>query len=322
MTYRISGTYNPSGRNGPVRATLLAMLALLFGLATPQPSTAAEGQPTVYATTYPVAWMVETLTDGQVTVLAPPNDADLGHWSPTAEDVLTMQQADLILMIGNGYEGWRMTVSLPDRKIHDLSSVFPHDALIRRQGVTHRHGPQGQHSHSGLVGHMWLNPVMASTLAGEVANALIGAGLADHAALASRQAALATQLAELDAGFQAATDPLRGTTVLASHPVYPYFAQHYGFGLNSLHLEPETPLSEGDLAQLATAIDTTSATVMLWEGPPADNAARLLAEKGVAVVIVPSLESPPEQGDYLTGLQTGLDHLRAWQAAQPHKQAD
>jgi len=80
------------------------------------------------------------------------------YWRPTVEQIIAMQEADLIVVNGAGYEGWLKGVSLPASRLVD-STAEARDRLIAIDStVTHSHGTEGEHEHTGTAFTTWLDP--------------------------------------------------------------------------------------------------------------------------------------------------------------------
>ena len=73
---------------------------------------------------YPIKFFAETIASQQAKVGLPmPGDIDPAFWSPTTDDVIALQKADLILLNGANYAKWRSKVSLPLSKLHRFHHV-------------------------------------------------------------------------------------------------------------------------------------------------------------------------------------------------------
>ena len=108
-----------------------------------------ESGPLVVAVVnYPLAYMAERIGGEHVEVrFSVPADVDPAFWQPTAEDILAMQAADVILCNGAGYANWMSTATLPTSRVVDTSAAFSGRLIARTDLVTHTHGPDGDHAH-------------------------------------------------------------------------------------------------------------------------------------------------------------------------------
>ena len=149
-------------------ACLAGITLLLAGL-----PLLAEGKLVVYTVNYPLQYFAERIAAGHAEVILPaPAGVDPAFWQPDAATVLAYQQADLVLLNGAGYAKWLSRVSLPRRKQVDTSAAFRDRYLRVSQDVTHSHGREGDHSHSGVAFTTWLDFSLAAEQARAVAAAL------------------------------------------------------------------------------------------------------------------------------------------------------
>ena len=113
---------------------------------------ASSGPLLVYAVNHPLACMAERIGGEAVQVEFPaPADEDPAYWSPAPEVVLRYQEADLILCNGAGYAGWLERASLPASRTVDTSAAVAERLIGLEEAVTHAHGPEGEHSHTGTA---------------------------------------------------------------------------------------------------------------------------------------------------------------------------
>jgi len=121
-----------------------------------------------------------------------------------------MQEADLVVVNGAGYEGWLEDVSLPTSRLVD-STAQARDRLIAIVSTeTHSHGLEGEHEHTGTAFTTWLDPTVLIAQARAVGEAFerewpehaalfadrLAALVADHEHLRSDMAALRGELHE------------------------------------------------------------------------------------------------------------------------------
>ena len=127
----------------------------------------------VYSSNYPLHYFSERIGgDFIYAKYIIPNTIDPAFWQPTAEDIQTLQQADIILLNGAGYEKWLANVSLPRRKLVNTSKAFQSDYLMVKQTTVHNHGYDGEHSHQGTAFTTWMDLTQAIQQAQDIYSAL------------------------------------------------------------------------------------------------------------------------------------------------------
>jgi zinc transport system substrate-binding protein len=231
---------------------------------------------------------------------------------PDTETIAAYHAADLILINGADSAKCTTKVSLPRSRLVDSSRAF-RDAYIRAAGtITHSHGPGGEHDHGGLAFTTWLDLSQATQQAEAIAQALIRKRPNARAQIECHLDSLSAGLLALDERMAeiVRTDPER--PLLASHPVYQYFARRYGLNLRSVMWEPEELPNEGQWAELERILKDHPARWMLWEGEPAQAIAKRLRALGIDSLVLDPCGNRPAEGDLLTVMTdnaTNLDRI-------------
>lgn len=276
----------------------------------------------VIATNLPLALFAGTIGGDAVRVEMPvPAELDPADWSPSAEAVLAMQGADLILCNGAGYEKWLATAALPHSRTLDTSGPIASSLITLPEAVTHSHGPGGAHTHSGTATGIWLDFDLAAKQAEAVGARLEAMRPADAPAMRQRTQALVARLQALAQRSAAVGAVFAGAPVIASHPVYDYLARRAGLSLRSVHWEPGDEPSADDWQAFDTLRASHPARVMLWEGEPTTGARDQLAQRGITVVVfAPGPNAPADQRTldaWCAQMEASLAALQAAAAAAP-----
>lgn len=286
-----------------------AALAAAFLAAVVSPSANAAEPMSIYTVNYPLAYLAERLAGEAAVVSFPaPADRDPAFWKPSIAEIGAYQQADLIVLNGAGYAQWTTKTSLPRRALLDAAAGFS-DAFIETETITHSHGADGEHSHTGVATHLWLDLSLAERQAAAIADRLqrLRPDAAD--AVAARLTALAADLRALDAAFRALGQAYAETPLLASHPRYQYFARRYGFDVESVEWAPSETPTDAQWAALDAILETHPAEIMIWEAAPLVDVEAALRERGVRVAVVETVANRPAEGDFLGALRRNLDAL-------------
>ena len=271
-----------------------------------------DAQPTVLTTFYPTQYFAQRIAQDAARVVCPiPDEADPSTWMPSAAVIQSYQRADLIVVNGANFESWIDKVTLPPSKIIETSKPFEASWVRYENAVVHRHGPGGDHSHEGIDGHTWLDPINAMAQAREIEQGL-AARWPDRAdVFANGFASLRRDLEKLDGRLRAFAAAWDGRAFTASHPAYNYLAKRYGLAIANLDLDPSRLPDEATLETAQAVAARYGAKHLLWEAWPAPEVA--LAMEGAGLKNVPFIpcETPPEVGDYLTAMRQNLDRLEA-----------
>lgn len=274
--------------------------------------------PVIYTTFYPTTYMTSRLIGPGATVVCPvPSDADPALWRPGRDSIAAYQNADVIIINGAAFEKWVAMASLPDAKILDSSAPL-RGSFIRYQTVTHSHGPGGAHTHSGLDGHTWLDPINAIAQADEIARGLTSRWPARADDIQRNLEALHRDLKDLDRRLQLLAPQLSRAVIFASHPAYNYIDRRYAWNVHNITVDTEAPPDDKTLASIRHAVSTRGADttrVMLWEEEPAAAVATLLREHfGIRSVVFSPCEMLPESptratDDFLSVMTANIDRL-------------
>ncbi len=270
------------------------------------------GAPVVYVSNYPLEYFANRIGGGVVSVKFPMTTAtDPAFWRPDAAVVIAIQTADLILLNGATYEKLIDLVTLPSANVVNTSAGFVDRYLTVASAVTHTHGPEGEHSHEGTAFTTWLDPTLAILHAEAVTYALSERWPNSASAFQDNLATLREDLDRLDGDLGDATAALRDVPLLASHPIYQYFAAHYGLDIEAVTWEPDEMPSEREWNALRDLLRRHPARLMLWEAAPAAAIAARLAEMGVGTLVFGQYGNRPDVGDYLDAMNANAERLGA-----------
>lgn len=301
--------------------TVVVIAIVAFILLTNEPTSPTvappQGPPTVYTTFYPTTYFVQRIAGDRVRVVCPvPADEDAIFWMPDDATIQAYQRADLIVINGAGFEKWVEVVSLPTSRIVDTAGGFTDRFIYYEATVTHQHGPEAEHTHEGLDGHTWVDPVNAAIQAGAIRDALARILPAHAEVLEQGYTALAADLGQLDDALRELTGGADTPTVLASHPAYNYVAARYGWNIINLDLDPEQMPDDAALTEIGRIVKQTSARHIIWEAAPLPAIAdRLESSFGlVSVEFSPCELLNPDAvasgSDYLTVMHQNIEDIR------------
>lgn len=258
---------------------------------------------------YALGYFAERLGGSEIDVVFPvPDGVDPSFWRPGIADISTIQNADLIVLNGAGFATWITKASLPRSRIVDTSRGFQ-DRFIATETVTHSHGSDGEHSHTGTAAFTWLDQDLAILQARAIAAALAQRGLVERDAIDARLSALTEDLRAINAAAEQLRPHAEGKVMIATHPRYQYFARAYGLDIQSLEWEAGAAPDADQLAALEARVDETGARVLLWEAQPPAEARAAIRDLGLADVVFPTLATTPEGSDYVERFRAAVDEL-------------
>jgi zinc transport system substrate-binding protein len=133
---------------------------------------------------------------------------------------------------------------------------------------------------------------------------------AQQATFAKQYASLEKDLMALDTSLEMLVDSQRTQPLVASHPVYQYFATRYGLNLQSVLWEPEVMPEDDQWNTLQALLAKHPAKWMIWEGEPMAGSVEKLQTLGVQSLVFDPCGNTPEQGDFLNVMQQNVVNLR------------
>lgn len=300
-------------------ATLIAIALGCSEKAAPDRARESQADPfTIYTVNYPLSYFADRMAPAGARVVFPvPEGIDPAFWRPSTESIQAYQQADLILLNGAGYAKWLRYATLPKTRMVITTNGCRADLLRTEGSVRHQHGPEGSHAHEGLAFTTWLDLRLAVCQASRVRDALREHIPEREKTIASGFDSLERDLLQIDARLRRAGEVSGDRPILASHPVYQYLADGYGLSIESLHLEPDQPISRDDWQALDAVLAVRPTNLMLWEAPPLASTQEGLRTRGVTVVVLDPAAQRPTQGDFLSVMKANADRLECATGVKP-----
>jgi zinc transport system substrate-binding protein len=269
------------------------------------------GRPLVYAANYPLQYFAQRISEPLVDVRLPmPAGEDPAFWTPSPEDIVALQKADLILLNGASYESWLKNVSLPSSRLVDTSTGFQEQFITQKDATTHSHGPDGEHEHSATAFTTWLDLALAVEQARAIKDALATRWPEHRDQFEAQFEKLANELETLDREITQTANYASDVPVLFSHPVYQYFARRYRIDGRSVHWEPEEMPSDAMWQELATLRRSFPAKWMIWEGQPSSEISAKLAELGIQSIVFDPCAGAPDGGDFASVMARNVAALK------------
>ena len=266
-------------------------------------------QKTLAVTNYPLFFFTQQIAGDKFEVLFPvPADIDPAFFEPGADVVSTYQSAEMIFINGAGYESWVDKVSLPQRKIVNTTAKVS-DQYIQERGMSHSHGPDGEHDHAETAFTTWLDQSIALEQAKLINETLKETYPESSELFDANFKALEEELIALDTQMDLAFSSWADASISASHPVYQYLGARYGLHIHSEHWEPGQKLESDEVNTFIGSLHHNHSQLMLWEGEPHPETRKLLEDADVKVVVFLPCGNKPAQGDYLTTMKQNLESL-------------
>ena len=238
-------------------------------------------------------------SSAQVTVLMP-NGVDPHEWEPSAKDIETLNNADLVVTNGLGLEGGLADVI--EQAVQEKVSVFVATDHIKVRLVGEGEGADPSDADQSVGAedpHLWMDPM---TLI-DVVEALVETLALANIDVTEQGMKVTEDLATLDneVGKMVGEIPADKRQLVTGHESLGYFAARYGFSLTGAvipGLSSESESAAGDLSALKEKIVEQQVNVIFTElGTDRDVVDALATDAGVTVVEL-STHFLPAVGSY------------------------
>jgi zinc transport system substrate-binding protein len=273
-----------------MRAIIILIMAGL-GLASGCGGSDEAGSEQVAASFYPLAFAAEELGGNRVDVinLTPPG-TEPHDLEPTPSDVRELKSADLVLLLGHGFQ--------PQLE----------DAAGNGDEVVELLDTPGLNRFENGDPHVWLDPARYELIARRIADELGAAASVED---------FAARLKALDSDYTRGLANCARHDIVTSHDAFGYVAQRYG--LNQIPitgLSPEAEPSPKDLSRVVDLVRSTHATTVFSETLVSPRIAKAVAsETGARTAVLNPIEglepSEAKSGeDYFSLMRSNLAALR------------
>jgi zinc/manganese transport system substrate-binding protein len=244
-----------------------------------------------------------------VTTLIGPG-VDAHTYDPAPSDLVTLENADLVLENGLGFEPWLdkfFASAQPAGK-----RVVVTDGIEPRRLSAEEAANSDEEEHGEDDPHVWHDVANAIVIVGNIRDAFVAADPANAATYDANAKAKIADLRELDAWVrqQVSTLPEDRRKLVTSHDTFGYFAQAYGFqilgtALGSISTEAGDPSAQ-QIAALVTEIQDAGVPAIFAENVSNPDLMESIAEEA-GVKLAPTLYTdalggPGTPGEHYDGM--------------------
>jgi zinc transport system substrate-binding protein len=221
-------------------------------------------------------------------------------WEPSAQQVLSLQSADLFVYNGAGIDNWAS-------KIETKLRVNASEGL-----------PLLTDSHGNHDPHTWLDPVMAKRQVELVRNALVKADPQNTDYYIQNAQSYISQLESLDAKIKSELSTCTKTDFIAFHSAFSYFSNRYRLHQHTLlGSDPEGEIQPQTLEQLVNFAKQFGIHIIYSEDLIDPRNAQVIADEipnGKVLVLSPiegiKVDEQKQGIGYLEKMQQNLDNLK------------
>jgi zinc transport system substrate-binding protein len=267
-----------------------AVLMMIGGCASSKDTDLVEGKINVITTFYPLYDFAVKIGGEHAHVInLVPAGVDSHDWSPKSKDVQHIQDADLFIYNGLGFEGWtdRLLAGMEaDTSPHVVLATKGIDLLKMDEahhdeaGHEHEHGTEEHDEHDGEYDpHAWLSPLQARKYAENIKEGFIAVDPEHQADYEANYAQVAAKLDELHEKFKRVTESAERKDIVVSHHAYGYLARDYGLRqLAVMGMSPEAEPTAHDIKNISEFIREHEVKYILFEELVSPKLAETLAK--------------------------------------------
>jgi zinc transport system substrate-binding protein len=273
---------------------------------------AGRKRPNVVTAFYPLEFVAERVGghNARISSLTPagvePHDLEL-----TSGQVISVIDSDALIYLGRGFQP-SLERLLPQVKGKKLDALAGQELIKIAGAAAGTSNAKGGDPAGSIDQHIWLDPVRMVKVTNAVAAALAQVDHAKAAAYRANAKRLIQDLNTLDDDFQTGLALCARREIVTSHQAFGYLAQRYNLRqVGIAGVDPESEPSAKALASVRDFVKQNKVTTIFFERLLPPNLAQTVArETGTTTAVLDPIESPPEQGDYLSAMRTNLAGLR------------
>lgn len=280
----------------------------------------------VVASIYPLAFIAEEIISGNGQVTNIGSGQDPHDFRPTARDIQTMQDSDLMILQGAELEPWgeevqeqliqsgnMVLVATQELSLYELEKEHnEHDEHEKENHDDHddkehedehddveehhdehededHHEEEGhdEHNHGLYDPHTWLDPVLMSQISETITNEIIAIDPENRSLYEQNLANLQEQFSVLDNEYAKALNQCELNEVITAHDAFGYVARRYGFEIHTIAgLSTQDQPSVVTLAELREEAQEGIGAILLEDNNIKVYGETLASETGLQTMVV------------------------------------
>lgn len=293
--------------NGQVTAAIVAILVIIpllsFGLWNSDETNLiekAESQSKIIALAsfYPLYEFTKELGGDKVDVsLLVPKGVEPHNWEPTIRDIQRIEQADLIIINGNGFENWVDKIDSSKITIINSGSSF---------------GWITSESTLPVDFHYWLNPLSVKLQIKSISDGLIKADPENSVYYENTKKDYDLKLDNLHSKIKTELNGCK-KDFIAFHDAFSYFAHEYDLNQHTV-IQSNDPHSEPTLKKLESIIKIAKSLdidiIFTEEGVDSRTSQVIANELNGRVLVLSPIEVVEDSSSYIKKMEENLSNLK------------
>lgn len=247
-----------------------------------------SAKPVVVASIAPVEYLAKAVGGEKIETLSLAK-GDVHSYEPKPNDMKAVAKASLFIAAGLEFEeAWiprfkasakNLVVVKSDAKIAKLKEEYGEHAEHETKAEADKHGEHAAHADP----HVWLNPMLAITMARNISDALIDMDKANKDFYLENFQKLMNDLLAFDENAKAGLAGLKNRKFVVYHPAWGYFAAHYDLEQISIERGGKEP-KINEMASTVKMIKDENIKVIFADPNRSQKSAQVLASQTGAKV--------------------------------------
>lgn len=263
----------------------------------------------VSASFYPLYFFASAI-GGDKTLVSnvTPAGTEPHEYDPTLRDIALMNESDILILNGAGFEPWaeKVKMNLDKNKTEVLNAGEEYAVKQLKEDALVRKDP-----------HTWLSPGISKNIADKIKDAYIKKDPANSDFYAKNAENLKMNLDELDLAFQEGLKDCKRRDFITSHEAFSYLASEYN--LNQIGISGISPDEEPSLKKLAEVSDFVNKNgikYIFFESLGSPKFSLTIAkETGAKTLVLNPIEGLSSEDtqkgeDYFTEMRKNLSNLK------------
>jgi len=230
-------------------------------------------------------------------------------WEPTIRDLQRIQQAEIVVINGLGFETWITDIVSANSKINIVdTSTNISKIKIKQESMEH-----AEHDHESFSDpHIWLDPILAKNQIKNIENSLIEIDPQNKEFYSNNANSYSKQLDLLDKKIRNELSTCK-KDFIAFHSAFSYFADHYGLNQHTVikSNDPNVEATSKNLHEIINLARNQGIKVILTEeGVDSRNSEVIANEINGKVLVLSPLEIGDKDTSYLEKMEQNLSNLK------------
>lgn len=272
-------------------------------------SLAEEEQIKVLTSFYPLYEFTKEVGKERINVsIIVPQGIEPHDWEPTIQDLQKMQQADMIIINGVGFETW-----LEDFVTNNQNAVIvdtSNGIELIEDSVIHENEKHDDGFNKDP--HIWLDPALAKKQIENIASALAKLDPKNAEYYNKNADTYNAKLNTLDNKIRTDLSTCNKKDFIAFHNAFAYFAKEYDLNQHTIiGINPQAEPTAATLQQIIENAKSLDLNIIFTEEAVNPRISEVLAnEIGGKVLVLSPIEIPDENKDYISKMEQNLANLK------------